>query len=42
MIRLQNGYSIVSDGKSSEYIYESIRHCIEKEFSDLEVKGNDC
>lgn len=34
--------SIDKDGESGEYIYESIRHCIEKEFSDLEVKGNEC
>lgn len=29
--------SIDEDGESGEYIYESIRHCIEKEFSKLEV-----
>lgn len=34
--------SIDEDGESSEYIYESIRHCIEKEFSDLEIKAYDC
>lgn len=33
--------SIDEDGENNEYIYGSIRHCIEKEFSDLEVKENE-
>lgn len=33
--------SIDEDGENGEYIYESIRHCIEKEFSELEVKENE-
>lgn len=28
-------------GENNEYIYEGIQHCIEEEFSDLEVKENE-
>lgn len=34
--------SIDEDGEDGEYIYGEIRYLLEKEFSDLEVKGNDC
>lgn len=33
--------SIDEDGEYGEYIYGEIRYCIEKEFSDLEVKENE-
>lgn len=33
--------SIDEDGENGEYIYECIEHCIEKEFSDLEVEENE-
>lgn len=34
--------SIDEDGENGEYIYGEIRYLLEKEFSDLEVKENDC
>lgn len=33
--------SIDEDGENGEYIYESIKYCIEKEFSELEVNENE-
>lgn len=33
--------SIDEDGENGENIYECIEHCIEKEFSDLEVEENE-
>ena len=33
--------SIDEDGENNEYIYGDIRYCLEKEFSDLEVKENE-
>lgn len=34
--------SIDEDGENNDYIYGEIRYLIEKEFSDLEVKENEC
>lgn len=34
--------SIDEDGENNDYIYGEIRCLIEKEFSDLEVKENEC
>lgn len=33
--------AIDEDGENGEYIYESVRYCIEKEFSDLEVEEDE-
>ena len=33
--------SIDEDGEDGKYIYGSIEYCLEKEFSDLEVKENE-
>lgn len=33
--------SIDEDGEDGKYIYGSIQYCIEKEFSELEVKENE-